>query len=217
MIADKLERIRELKRRATAFRNRKKYKESLQLLDTAIADLKDLQKAEDIDEHEAQAVRAELADTYGMKGGVYRRIPELNRALAEYRCGMQIEDLDKQSTYNASNVITLSISQEHKAPSDPDLSEHLHRVIDDLEQKTQAGRSDEWWAWSDLGQFYLLRNDVDKSRSVYRRAIQTGPTGEEYRRHLDILHELAAATRESTPDVSKGISQMLAELERQTP
>jgi hypothetical protein len=117
--------------------------------------------------------------------------------------------VDKLSTYNASNVITLGITLRDLAPLDPQVQEDLDRVIAELEVTTGGRRGDEWWAWSDLGQFYLLRDRPDRARAAYRSAVRTGPTSDELIRHCQILAELRDATRGNAPGISRNIDETI--------
>jgi hypothetical protein len=49
-------------------------------------------------ESELKDNQAELADTWGMKGGVLRRKPDLAEALRAYESGRRLEALGTQST-----------------------------------------------------------------------------------------------------------------------
>src|SRR5207247_2062200 len=103
----RLDEIGKLKEKATAMRNRGAYDRALSILTQATEQLEKFREDQSIDEDSAKEVRAALADTYGMKGGIYRRLNQLQKALEQYRLGCEIEKQDKQSTYNLSNVITL--------------------------------------------------------------------------------------------------------------
>jgi uncharacterized protein HemY len=110
-----------------------------------------------------------------------------------------------------------SITQEGKSPLNAELQQDLDRVIKQLEHETKGPRADEWWAWSDLGQFYLLRNDFEKARGTYKRGLQTGPTTQERRRHLEILRELRERTSQTDPVLAASIEAVIKELEQSSP
>jgi tetratricopeptide (TPR) repeat protein len=212
-----LDAIRKLKQKGTAYRNLGNFERALNTFEQAIADLKALLESGHLDAREARELRAELADTYGMEGGTFRRwldrSDHLDRALEQYRKGLEIERVEKKSTYNASNVITLSITQDQR-PLDAGLREDLNRVIQQLEEATAGPRADEFWAWADLAQFYLLRGDLDKARSSYNEALQRGPTAQESRRHLEILRGLVEAIRPSAPALAERIGAVVKEWEQ---
>ena len=212
----RLAEARALKERATALRNHGELRQAQETLDEAIRVL-----ATPISEHQptttdAGELRAELADTYGMKGGIFRRAGELYAALKAYETGAEIEDSDKLSTtYNRSNVITLSITEKGLNPTDHDIRELLANVIRELESETAGTRRDEWWAWSDLGQFYLLDGEPDKASASYKNAIsKTGATADEIKRHITILGELADKTAGTAPEIAANIRDMIEEIPR---
>jgi tetratricopeptide (TPR) repeat protein len=207
---------RVLKSKATALRNRGEFKRALDSLDEAIRVLE--AKRSDcepttIDEKE---VRVELADTHGMKGGISRRMGEDDAALAAYTTGARIEKNGNLSTtYNRSNVITLSITAKGLAPTDQAIRMLLANVIEELERETKGPRRDEWWAWSDLAQFYLLNGEPDKARACYTNALsKTGATVSEIKRHVAILADLAGKIAESAPTIAANIRAAIAELSR---
>jgi tetratricopeptide (TPR) repeat protein len=214
MLDPKLDEVRALKKKATALRNRGRLEAAKTALDESIEALESTLAAQDLPESEAREVRAELADTFGMKGGVLRRQGDLLAALASYEQGLAVEEVDRQSTYNLSNVIALSITQKGQSPRDPELHRHLEPAIAHLKAETAGPRRDEWWAWSDLAQFYLLNDELGKARACYANARErTGVTAEEINRHVAILRELSEKTAETAPDISKNLQIAIQELE----
>lgn len=211
----RLDEARALKRKATALRNRGQLPRAQDTIDEAILILDALGRKSEMPQGSLAEVRAELADTYGMKGGILRRMGDWNAALRAYKAGAGIEEKDDSGTYNRSNVITLSITANGLAPTDPEIRKILEDVIVHLESETAGPRSDEWWAWSDLAQFYLLRGEPTKARECYAQAIsRTGATAEEIKRHAAILNELAEATATTSPEVAASIRAAVRELTR---
>lgn len=212
-----LDEVKRIKQKATVLRNLKKYGAAIEQFDVAVGKLQALLASPGVDAEDARAARAELADTYGMKGGSYRRWVDLadHRALAlgQYREGLDVERTDKQSSYNAGNVITLSISLERQT-LDETLRADLGRVIKDLTQATKGPRADEFWAWSDLAQFHLLGKDLQQARTTYHDALQRGPKPDELNRHIDVLRELVEGTRAYDTELSNMIATMIKELEQ---
>jgi tetratricopeptide (TPR) repeat protein len=203
-----------LKKRATALRNRGEFKRALETLDGAIRILQTQRPGYEPTPIDAKEVRAELADTYGMKGGIFRRAGELDTALAAYTTGAGIEESDNlPATYNRSNLITLSITAKGLSPTDDAIRKHLASVIGHLEVQTAGPSRDEWWAWSDLAQFYLLNGEPDKARDCYATAInKTGATPGEIERHATILGELADKLASSAPEIAASICTAIGEL-----
>ena len=212
MLEEKLEELREQKMEATISRNLDEFDEALDTLKTVTKGLAQLRNDKGVDRGLAVRIRAELADTWGMMGGVHRRRNEPEKALEAYRNGREIEEIDGKSTYNLTNTITLRITLEKELPTESVMHKDLQIAIKNLERETKGPRDDEWWAWSDLGQFYLLLDNPDEARRCYKHAHNTGPSKGEYRRHIAILEELAAATKERAPSVANNIKTIVAEL-----
>jgi tetratricopeptide (TPR) repeat protein len=203
MIGEDLKRIRrDFKDRAIALRNRGQYDRAVATLDQARQELLALKPDSASEERE---LRAEIADTHGIAGGVYRRAGETARALDAYREGAKVEATDRLSTYNLSNVITLEITFEKRSPDEPEVRRQIDGAIEQLERQTVSGRQDEWWAWFDLGQLYLLRGRAADARRCYERAIATGPRSDDIERHVQILEELREAAKTSAPQISRDI------------
>ena len=184
----------------------------LELAQHALEAMEEAMKKEVAAELSAAEIRGELADTFGMKGGVNRRLGNLHQAYLEYFEGQKIESKDQLSTYNLGNVIALGITEERIPPDDLKMRSSIELAIKQLVAKTSGSRTDEWWAWSDLGQLYLLTNDVTRALAAYERARKTGPTTEEYGRHLEVLRQLHEATSSTAPDVAAGVAQVLVDL-----
>lgn len=192
-----LEDVSAAKQKAMVLRNRGRHDEALNTLDGIIDGLKARAHAAKDDARALAAIDAELADAYGMRGGVNRRRDKPAEALADYRIGLEYErhDADRKSSYNLGNVIALQIVAGTK-PDDPSLAGEIDEAIASLQRQTAPGgeRSDEWWAWADLGQFRLLRGDLAGAREAYQEGRRrSGPKASEIKRHFDVLRELMAA------------------------
>lgn len=213
MAQSQLEEARALKKKATALRNRGQFERAKDALDEAIRILEAVVAEQADSDVTGKEVRAELADSHGMKGGVLRRMHALDAALEAYKAGRKVEKQDNLSTYNLSNVITLSILHEQRSPRDPALHADLQAAIQHLRQEVEGPRRDEWWAWSDLAQFYLLDGQLDDARACYAEAIsKTGASADEITRHATILRELAQNTAASAPEISRQIEVAIREL-----
>jgi tetratricopeptide (TPR) repeat protein len=212
-----LDDTRNVKRTAIALRNQGEFEKSLRLLDVALAALEDMSRQAGLDAGQAVDIRVERADTFGMKGGVYRRQKQLHEAYGQYKQGLEFEKVDQQSTYNLSNVIALGVTEEGISPRDPEMRQSIDAAISQLVRSTGGGRTDEWWAWSDLGQLHLLSGDPDSARVAYARARRTGPTAEEYERHLVMLKRLHEVTSRTAADAAAAIEKVLSELTSDAP
>lgn len=150
-----------LKQSANARRKSGQLRQARAVLGVVIDGLKGLHAERRDDARSTAQIRAELADTYGMRGGVVRRLGY-------------------------------------------------------LEKQTSARRGDEWWALADLGQFHLLRGDVDAARAAYARGRRTGPRAEEVERDIELLDEFGVALAQDDSalgELIRGFArQMKAEL-----
>ncbi len=212
-----LEEIRGIKRTAIALRNQGEFQRSLDLLDVALAALEKMSSEAGLDAAQVIEIRVERADTFGMKGGVYRRQNRLHEAYRQYEDGLKFEEVDRQSTYNLSNVIALGVTEEGISPRDPKMRQSIEAAITLLVSKTSGTRTDEWWAWSDLGQLYLLSGDADRASAAYERARRTGPSAEEYERHIVTLKRLLEVTSQTAKDVAAAIEKVLPALSSDAP
>lgn len=208
-----LEDVKAAKQKAMALRNRGKHDEALGKLDEIILGLISRTEAAAGDARALAAIDAELADTYGVRGGVNRRRNQPAEALADYRKGLDYErkDADRKSSYNLSNVVALQIVS-GTSPEDPALAGEIREAIESLQKQTGPGgeRSDEWWAWADLGQFRLLIGDFVKAREAYLEGWRkTGPKASEIKRHFDVLSELIREVEPSPGRLTSAVAECL--------
>jgi tetratricopeptide (TPR) repeat protein len=191
-----LQKVRSIKTRATAMRNLGDPESGIDLLKVALsqlhARLTELETGSSAN-IERRDIRKELADTYGMMGGLERRCGRLEKALECYERGNDYESQDLASTYNIGNVIVLSILVKLQNPTAEPLKGLVATMIEILEKKVEgvdASRVDEWWAWSDLGQMYLLAGEPSKAQSAYNRGLATSPAVTDVKRSAELLQEL---------------------------
>jgi tetratricopeptide (TPR) repeat protein len=204
--------VRSVKLWAIAMRNLGDFDSAMKLLDDASAALERMRGYPGLTPGAVAEIRVELADTYGMKGGVYRRQNRLHEAYGEYAKGREVEKIDEQSTYNLSNVIALGVAEERISPLEPGMKANIDKAIAELIKKTGGTRTDEWWAWSDLGQLYLLQANDAGALDAYEHARKTGPATDEYQRHIAGLRQLLEVTSHTAPDVALAIERTLSAL-----
>jgi tetratricopeptide (TPR) repeat protein len=209
-----LDDVRALKKKATAFRNRGDFDRAQKMLDSAIATLDELETS--TSSSIAQEARLELADTWGMKGGVYRRAGDVNAALKAYERGYELEKKDEVVTYNLSNLIVLNVTALHRSPLDPKIRSAVEEAIKLLEKHTAGARRDEWWAWCDLAQFYFLHEEPEKARAAYVEGKnRTGPRLDELKRYAEVLAELANGVEAIAPQIAESIRKLIGDAIRQ--
>lgn len=144
------------------------------------------------DSDEDRVMRAKLADYFGSRGGIFRRLNKPEQALRMYEMGLGYEGEDTGSTYNLSNAITWSIILGHRDLSSPELKERLATIITRLQSQTsnQGERFHDWWAHADLAQFLLLDGQVDLALSRYEQGIKScGPSRDYVENSLGVLRD----------------------------
>lgn len=207
-------RVELLKSRATSLRNRKRYEQALAAFAEAVQYLEDylgrVEARGAASGAELSKLRNELADTLGMIGGVYRRQDDLKKALESYERGLKYESTDRVSTYNLGNTIALSIIVAGNDPQNEPLVSRIKRVKEDLEAQTSgsgAARIDEWWAWADLGQLYLLSGQPGEARRSFAAGLSTNPPRGEVERTILLLRQLAGGLPQSAAKIAESMNQ----------
>lgn len=211
-----LEAIRALKLKATAERERGRLDRAVDRMGEAIKLLESWLPDPEASTPQARQLRGELADAWGMKGGLLRRMEGPDKALEAleaYRKGLVFESRDGTSTYNLMNVIALSIKAGGKSPDDPTIRAYLDTATKALAIDTEGSRKDEWWAWADLAQVHLLNGDLGAARKVLAKGRkEAGPSPDERGRSAAVLLELAEHTVDTAPEVSQVLRAAAREL-----
>jgi hypothetical protein len=100
-----------------------------------------------------------VADIYGRRGGLLRRLNRIEDAIASYRLGAQLEarglDLGFENTYCTGNSIVTQIETENRRASrsenpPPDLQTELAEALEVVRSQIEdGGRKNDAWAWAD--------------------------------------------------------------------
>jgi tetratricopeptide (TPR) repeat protein len=135
---------------------------------------------------ESSRLKAQLADLWGMKGGVYRRAGKLSDALQSYETGLGYESGD---SYNLTNSLILQVL------IDPTRLEQLKPKVeaarDEVERQIRTHRSGQWWAWADLGLLEVLSGREEQAFAAYKNFGMTGARASDYDSTIAVLQELA--------------------------
>lgn len=207
--------IKDLKNQAKADRNLELYEDALEKLDEAIAELTALHGAADDPEVRRKA-EAELADCYGMKGGVYRRWDRrLAEALKMYETGLEYEQRLGLDSYNFANVVSTRLILDGAALAE--VQPLVRQGIELVERQVAQHRGEQWWAYADLGLFYLLAGDLAKARQQYKKFRDKGARAEDYDTTKEVLAELRESLRQAGSPVAELIDQATAFLTRERP
>jgi len=185
-----------LKESAKANRDFSDYESALEDLNQAVEVL--MQEASTTHEDSYKDhIDRELADCYGMIGGIYRRLAQINesdsklfksyleKALDSYKNGKEIE---KDDSYNESNFIIINILINPMQLINQ--KKEILEVLSKIQEQVKGKRRDQWWAWSDLGLFKLLSGDKQGALEAYSQFKQKGARETDYESTLAVLSDL---------------------------
>lgn len=138
-----------------------------------------------------QEIALELADCFGITGGIYRRKGDIGEAIKMYEKGYEYEknpDYNIQDSYNMTNRIVLRILNE------PHLVEQLMPKIEEalsiIQKQVEGPRRRQWWARADLGLLYILTKDEKRGLDAYREFKDYGALPKHYDSSIAVLIEL---------------------------
>lgn len=185
-----LTRVETLKESALSNRDFEDYGEAIADLEQAVKML-EAQYINLAETHLSKtAYKRQLADCYGMMGGIYRRWRKLDKAVENYDMGLRYEEND---SYNLSNSIVIrlllnpaSLDQQRAA---------IIQAERTVNAQVQSDRSEQWWAWADLGLFRLLDSKYELAQAAYEKFRAKGAREKDYDSTIKVLSELAEALR----------------------
>ncbi|MFZ1425434.1 MAG: hypothetical protein WAS21_01540 [Geminicoccaceae bacterium] len=200
-----LRKVHELKRNSRQLRDEQKFEEAGEALSEAIRLLEREKNWRDSlsdsgddalpvpqDMHETAT---QLADCYGSLGGIYRRRGMLREALAQYAHGKELERTDSYRISNSYNLTQWLVVQ----LLEPDLMQRgveyfwseLRSAIDVIRRQIATVRSEDAWAYSDLGLLYILSGDEAAARMAWDDMDDLEPIPSVYTSGLAVLEELS--------------------------
>jgi tetratricopeptide (TPR) repeat protein len=153
-----------------------------------------------------QRVAADAAEWLGIRGGLLRRVGELDEsavledALRSYRLGAEIETArNLPGTYNRGNALKLALIS-----GETTLKEERNDLIalrDVLERRlaTDEHAADDAWLWADLGDVALLLGEERPALSAYTTFAEKART-DSPAATLNVLRGLAEALKAHDDD-----------------
>ena len=199
--------------RATQDKNNIDFKK---LLDSALSRLTTAIKMleadyeESADENYKDKLRRQLADCYGIKGGVFRRLAEegdakanLEKAAGMYDEGRQYET---DNSYNLSNSVIIPILIDPEKLEKQQEQTKINSGIKKIEELVRGKRKYDWWVWTDLGLLKLLRNDYQGARGAYEQATQLGASSTNYKSTLSALEQLSRTLSGSPSPTARSVA-----------
>jgi tetratricopeptide (TPR) repeat protein len=120
----------------------------------------------------------ELAELYGVRGGLLRRYNQLLDALGSYEAGARFERAGNlASTYNRTNAIKLALLIGDRTLSE--LREEINDAAASLHERLQQDEqaADDAWIWADLGDVRLLQGDGPGAEEAYSIFVRKATSG----------------------------------------
>jgi hypothetical protein len=143
-------------------------------------------------------VEKELADCYGIKGGLYRRAAmeasgaEKDALLADaermYKEGSRFE---RDDSYNLTNTIVIPLIRNPACLHE--LQPKAVEARDEVGRQLQGVRATQWWAWADLGLLNLLVGDYDGALQAYAQFGRAGAQSKDFKSTISVLEDLRRA------------------------
>lgn len=177
---------------------------------SAVKLLEDAQKHTNNEEYK-RALARELADCYGMLGGIYRRKAEqegsesnLKDAATMYERGLQSEADD---SYNLSNSLVISILLDPSSLEEKQIE--IKDAISKVQTQIRGQRRDQWWAWADLGLFNLLIGDIFAAQDAYKQFISLGARSSDCKSVIAVLRNLYAVLSTVGSPFAQSVAQSM--------
>lgn len=210
MIDDLLKEVKGLKNDAKLLRDIGDTGGAIAVMDQAIEKVQAAAN-ESVSAAESDRLKAELADCWGIKGGILRRAGKLPEALAAYKTGLDFESGD---SYNLTNSLVLELLinpaqlQELKA--------RIEKARDEVETQKEA-RKGQWWFWADLALLDLLSGEEEGALDAYKQVSDSGARASDYDSILAVLEELSARFAGSNVSLRASLERASAFLKRLKP
>jgi tetratricopeptide (TPR) repeat protein len=202
------------------------YVEALEDLEMArgllIAELSSIEEklpvSTEFENNRRQNVALELADCFGLAGGIHRRKGEFDDAIRMYDKGYEYErnpDYNIQDSYNMTNRIVLRILN---APqSFESLTPMIEEATSIVQRQVEGKRRKEWWAWADLGLLYILDRNEKQALESYRDFKNNGALPKHYDSSIAVLLDLNEKLGKVAPAISSSITKAIDFLKLERP
>lgn len=151
----------------------------------------------------------QLADCYGMKGGIYRRMARYDESIKMHDLGSKYE---KEPSYNLSNSYNRTNSIAVRILKEPDnlplLKEEIAEMVEIVKKQTEQERRAEWWAWADLGELLLLHGKQTEALQAFKQLKSTGARIQDYDITRKMLEELASSLQKQHNQLATDIVEV---------
>jgi tetratricopeptide (TPR) repeat protein len=153
-----------------------------------------------------EELRRELADCYGMSGGLYRRLGDYENSAKMYEWGRRYE---RDDSYNLVNSIVVPILHHPEKLDNEATKKDIHDALQIVEAQVKEKRRRQWWAWADLGLLSVLADDVNGAIDAYGKFRETGARSQDYESTKTVLDSLDKRCRETGQPVKNSITQAI--------
>lgn len=220
------EQVSALKDSARRNRKRKRYPEAVRDLDKAIEILKDAELSgggsSDSTPWEAE-VATQLSDCYGSKGGVYREIGDLEKAIDSYDAGYVYESNPTFKIVNSYNLVQRLVTRillrpdvvhdpalaaAHRLPDGQTVVEALREADKKIRGQLNGPRRGDSWALADLAMINLLLNDEPAANTVWDTFDATNPSSHAYGTTAEVLRALAKRNVTTGPALERAAMRL---------
>lgn len=240
-----IDQIRELKTRARNRRDLGRWDTAAKFLDNAISlakpELKDLEASEGGDATFRRQLASELADCYGLLGGVERRWSldlkdkgdkghdqeHLRKSIAAYDKSWDFEKGD-YGLLNSYGRVNRLVSRLLFSPSSlqggnldcgdsiekVDVRKELEFALDAITKQLAVPRRDDYWAAADWALLMLLLEKESNAEVAYARFDSKSPPGYAYSSVLDVLRPLANSEMTVATQLSDAVVHLEARFKR---
>jgi tetratricopeptide (TPR) repeat protein len=226
------ETVRELKTKAKNRRDLGRYQKGIEILDKAISLLHEELSATETLEWRSK-IASELADCYGLTGGIYRRWAlesasekkrdeRLIESIKAYDKGYDFESNEEYGIDDSYNLLNRLLSRimyepswltDSAAASIPDgveslsLTKKLTEAEQVIQEQLKINRRGDIWAMADLALVKLLLDKADP-RSAYADFTSESPPGYAYESVLSTLRPLGELNLPSAVKLRDAIRQL---------
>jgi tetratricopeptide (TPR) repeat protein len=220
---DLLDRVRALKAAAKAARDNREWDEAIGYLQEAISLLK--ARMADASSPAPSWLRSELADTYGLMGGIEKRWGltlhgqerqrHLEASLAAYDAGFEYEEKLQRNDENTYNRVNRLVGRVLLDPgvlqkdggADPEISGELGEAEKILRGQIESVRQKDPWAYCDLGTVQLLLGEHDALRT-FKNLDRLRPPAFVYESTLSTLQPLRDVAADRRTDLVLAVDQL---------
>jgi hypothetical protein len=220
--------IKELKTTAKSKRDSNEFKEAEEVINTAIKKIDTvLAKKASFSEEKTNKLTFELADCYGILGGIYRRWgyyeknnPELQKekfkfSYKAYDDGYKFEKASgSPNSYNMLNRLVSRIffqpewlqAKSEESPDKKYLINELELAEKEVQSQIDEERTDVW-ALADFGMIRVLLNKP-KPEEAFKRFVDEAPPSYAYTILLDTLNPLSELNTDAKGNLIKAINYL---------